>query len=323
MLQEEKLQHLYDTELKQTLISLEIRRQIVKWLIIGSVILVLAFFIFPMYRMIRFQVPSFTFFGVAAVIIISVSIFSTFQYYSYTKVFQEKVIRRVLSFIDPSWTLVTKSPFPEDTFQKDHLGHINYDLFKANDYIKGSIEQVPFKCIDMQLQEKIRQSRSASTSSGSYDTIFHGLLLTLTFDKKFIGQTFLIPAEDNVPPKPLFIELPQGVVTLKNLAVNHPEFAQSYTVNSSQSFDQTPLANPLLIEGLLKIKQAFGITLHLSFINNQLVCAVELPQGQAKLTGGLFIPRVFKSGAHEQEVRLLYRTLMVAETLVLILNKNK
>ncbi|HAS40925.1 MAG TPA: hypothetical protein DCS93_10615 [Microscillaceae bacterium] len=325
ILQEEKLHHLYDTELKQTLVALENKRQLVKWLIIGSIALVIAFFIFLVFNIVRFQVPSFVLVGVAAAVLAPMIVFSTFQYHTYTKAFQEKVIRRVLSFIDPSWTLVTKSPFPENTFRKSHLVHIDYDKFLVNDYINGSIGGVSFKCMDLQLQEKIRtnQNRSASNSPGSYDTIFHGLLLTFTFVQKFIGQTFLIPTKDNTSAKPLFVESAQGMTTLKNLDVNHPVFAQFYTVNSSEPINQTSVVSPLLIEGLLKIKQTFDMEPHLSFIDHQLVCAIELPQSQSKLTGGLFIPRVFKSGAHEEEITFLYRTFMIAETLTLIFNKNK
>lgn len=180
---------------------------------------------------------------------------------NYRTRFKHEVAAEVFRIVCPTGTYAPHDGIAEAVFDEPGLFSTRGG-FKADDRVRGTIGQTPFEAADV--------SRSYSTGGKNSRTVvvFRGLFFHLDFNKTLRGTTVVDPK--NARPSSVGARH-----TLREVALENPEFDARFTVYSSDEIEARYILTPAMMERILSLQARTEQPVHLAFKNNRAYLGVN------------------------------------------------
>ena len=308
----DQLSQFYNTDLLPDLKILENKRKrILKKILIAAIII----FIPPaaasllLLRSVRFQPNILIFIIVFAVIVLGITAY--FLTRNYIREFKEKIIRKLINFIDPELTYSPRDRISKTTFMASGIFKTKPNRYKGDDLICGKIGQTKIKFSELHAEYE-----SGSGKNRSRRTVFKGLFFIADFNKHFHGRTIVLPdtAEKLFGS---FGKLMQSWNVLRGnlIKLEDPEFEKHFVVYGDDQVEARYILSTSLMERITEFKKKTQKKIYISFVSSNVYVAVEYRKN-------LFEPRLFQTLLDYTSIAEYFEDLIVATGIVEDLNLN-
>lgn len=218
--------------------------------------------------------------------------------------FKPKVMRLVLDFIDDSPNVGTlaydaRRQVPLELFERSMLFESKADQYAGEDYINGSINNVPFELSELRVREYSRVRERLNY-------VFAGVFFHAQFPEAAKGAVVLLPRKfEQYLSRPLKALYRKRFVPADVYISNEDfrEYFMAYTVTSSRT---DKLLTDELQATIIDYQQRTGADIYLSFVGSHLYVAVTEHKD-------LLEPNLWQSNVSFELVREFYyeiRTLL-------------
>jgi len=310
----EELKAFYDSTLKNDLISLEDeRKKIVNKVVLLNILCGLGiglcavlFFIFSFFVLIV-GIP---------VIILWIILYSKITK-GYVSSFKDKVIYRIIKFIDDNLNYKPNNCISMQTYMSSKIFRRNPDRYTGDDLVYGKLGKTDLVFSEIHSEYKTQSRSSNGTTQTHWHTIFKGLFFIATFNKKFKGETYVLP---DVAQK-MFGNLLGNLFQSWNkgrgelIKMEDPDFEKVFVVYGNDQIEARYILSTSLMKRILDYKNKTNKQIFLSFLQNQIFVAISY-------TKNLFEPRLFKTLLDFNMIREYYEDLLTAVSIVDELNLN-
>jgi hypothetical protein len=308
------LKKFFETELKTDLDELETRRKKIAArvlvLAIGAVCLiggsVALYFIIDFWAFIP---------GVAVIVLWAILhwVFTK----GYTSDFKTKVIARIVKFIDPGLDYKPTACISEGDYLASRIFRTRPDRYRGDDLVTGRIGKTTIAFSEIHSEYKTTTHSSSGGTQTSWHTIFKGLFFIANFNKRFKGETYVLP---DLAQKTfgkilgnLFQSWNKGRGQL--IKMEDPDFEREFVVYGSDQVEARYILSTSLMKRIYDYKARTGRTVYLSFVDDKIYVALSYLKN-------LFEPKLFKSLLDFGVIREYYDDLTYATGLVEELNLN-
>jgi len=211
------------------------------------------------------------FFGVFA--LVGFKWLYTYLTNDYNVDFKNKIIAPLIHEIDNNLRYSPQAHISTAEFNRSKLFSARPDRVSGNDYVQGSIDDIPIEFSDFHAQKKHKDSKGRET----WETLFRGLFLISEFPKNFHAQTVVLPDS----AQKIFGDLIGNWLQSNNFSQNelvkmdNPEFEKEFVVYSSDQIEARYILTPALMQKLLNYKKKSKHPLYVSFIGGKIYMAIE------------------------------------------------
>ncbi|MEO1127275.1 MAG: DUF3137 domain-containing protein [Cyanobacteria bacterium J06639_16] len=304
-----KFKRHYEQELLAGLEDLEAQR---RSMVSRGVLYVLIFFIvIILISILTLSIPFQIFVG-GVVLLFQ---FEALLYRPYRKNLKEKVIYKILKFIDPN-----------DNFSYSHhsLGRPNKRAF-IESRLFGDEELKDFSeedCVEGQWGEtRLYFSETKAERKGGDEQsriIFHGLFFQANFNKSFQGRTVVVPdtAENFFGPLGRALQYWNKRHANELIKLEDPEFERLFAVYGTDQIEARYVLSTSLMQRLVDLQHKIGKDIRIAFVNNSVYIAIPYEED-------LFEPPIFTSILTFQPILEYFQTLQMMIGIVEDLNLNR
>jgi hypothetical protein len=229
----------------------------------------------------------------------------------YVKNFKEKVIRRIVRFIDPNLEYIKEGHIPLSAFTQSGIFKRRPDRYGGDDFVGGKIGET-----QLAFSEIHAEYRSGSGRNRHYETIFKGLFFIADFNKSFMGRTIVLPdtAERLFGHMgTLFQSWNVGRDPLVKL--EDPEFEKLFAVYGTDQIQSRYILSTSLMKRITDFRKKTGKNVFLSFTGSKIFVALSYYKD-------LFEPNVFRTLLKFDSMQEYYNDLGLAVGIVEDLNLN-
>ena len=260
----------YSSELEGCLFPLETyRKKVAKTGIAGFILAALSIFLFFVSSADDVGITS----VFAVISLITAAVFFIVSYYrkkEYVASFKESIVRRVVSFIDPSLHYSPSTSVSRKDYDISGLFLQRPDRYKGDDYIEGTRDRTFFSFSELHTEEQVSNGKTTS-----WVTIFKGLFFIADFNKNFQGRTYVW--SENNPQLNFFTKIFSSVAwNLEKVSLESVEFERKFVVYSTDQVEARFILTPSLMERLVKLEQMMGAGTSFSFVNTNIYVAVPI-----------------------------------------------
>ena len=309
----DELRRFYDNTLLDDLNVLENKRKEVlrKSLFAGIALFLVAaavFFIF-------LRRPQFLPFVIVPVIIIWALMCKHFAK-GYRAEFKNKIIQKIVTFLDKSLTYHAQSCVAEGAFMSSGIFKKRPDRYRGDDLVSGKLGATQIEFSEVHSEYKTTTTDSKGHTRTQWHTIFKGLFFMGDFNKHFSGRTYVLPDT----AEKLFGRLGQKLQSLSGshgelLNMEDPEFEKLFVVYGSDQIEARYILSTSLMRRIVDFKSKTGRKLYLGFVGSQVWVAIEFVRD-------LFEPRVFRTLLNFEPIQTYFEDLQLALDIVEDLNLN-
>ena len=145
----------------------------------------------------------------------------------------------------------------------------SYHIRNSDDCFSGV-----YKKVGISVSEEHLKRIESSDNSSSEITIFKGVIVVLTMNKKFDGQTMVVKDKGIFNKLDAFsIDLPER----ENIRLEDSVFEKEFEVYSTNQIEARYLLTPAFMERILKLRQAYkSKRIEFSFFDDKLFIAISL-----------------------------------------------
>jgi len=311
------LRKFYETELQGDLRELEgQRKQILqKLLYVGAgVVGVLAVVLIFMREAVGEQ-PMFLIFPVVIGLII-MGIALKVLTKDYVIKFKNRIIERIVKFIDTSLNYSSYGCIPESTFMACEIFKRRPDRYKGDDLVEGKIEKTEIQFSEIHAEYKTETRNSKGKRQTHWHTIFKGLFFMGDFNKHFKSRTVVLPdtAERLLGGLgKLFQSWNIGRGEL--IKLEDPEFEKEFAVYGDDQVEARYILSTSLMKRIMDFKRKTGKKIFLSFVGSRVFVAISFRKD-------LFEPKVFSTVLAFEPIQEYFEDLQLAIGIVDDLNLN-
>ncbi len=261
------------------------RKKVDRWVTIIGLSAVLA--IFMESRFINLETKEVMMFiqlGTAIIAIIFISLAGK----EYRKKFKEKIISRIVLFVDESLVYKHDGKVPRSEFTGSNIFQHRCDVYHGEDYVQGKIGKTQIEFSEIKAQYR-QTTGSGSKTNTRYVTFFKGIFFIADFNKHFTARTIVLPDFS----EKTFGKIGQKLQSLnftrgKLIKLENPEFEKEFVVYGDDQVEARYILTPSLMERILNFKKKWNSKVYLSFHNSKVYIAIWLNKN-------LFETRLFKS----------------------------
>lgn len=282
----EELKNFFDTELTNDLTPLEeerkrIAKKAIRINILFGILLIIPIVLF-------FLIYQFSFFILFIIIFIWAFVFNKITK-NYKSDFKKEVIARVIKFIDNNLIYNPDQCISYDNYMKSKLFLRSTDRYRGDDYVSGKIDKTNIEFSELHTEYKT-VTRTKSGTQTHWHTIFKGIFFIADFNKKFKGQTFVLPDIAQRTFGNYLGNIFQSMNKLKGelIKMEDPLFEKYFVVYGDDQIEARYILSTNLLKRIVDYKIKTGKQIYLSFIENKVFIAISY-------TKSLFEPRLFKS----------------------------
>lgn len=230
----------------------------------------------------------------------------------YVSHFKEKIIEKIVHFIDPSLSYQPTSYIDSVKYKESKLFLRHYDVYKGDDRVSGKIGATTVDFSELHTQYITKDSKGRT----SYHTIFKGLFFIGDFNKNFKGRTFVLPDT----AESLF----GGVAKLfqswaaarpELVKLEDPEFEKLFVVYADDQIEARYILSPSLMKRIVDFKKKSKNNIRLSFLNSNVYVAILYYKN-------LFEPRIFQTLLDFKPIQEYFEDLQLATGIVEDLSLN-
>lgn len=222
---------------------------------------------------------------------------STILYKRYQASFKHQVMGRLVSTLFPSFKYSPEGSIAKSTYAYSQLFPRSYDSYAGEDYCQGRVRETDVEFSELHTQYKVRSGKNTR-----WVTIFNGVFVHADFHKHLKGRTFVTPDLAEKVLGSWLGGLLQDAATMvdnrgERIRLEHPEFEKQFAVMSTNPQEARYVLTPAMQEKILGLRQKFGATPYLSFIEGRVFLAI----GDQK---DFLEPHFFRALAKEDIFRL-------------------
>jgi len=189
--------------------------------------------------------------------------------------------------------------------EKSHIipSHDNYTL---EDYVKGA-----HNGIDLELTESRFTETRGSGENRRTVTVFHGLLIKLSMNKKFAGQTVLKQDKGGI-----LNFLSGSIKGMEKVKLEDPVFEKMFEVHSTDQVEARYILTVTFMERLLKLADLYSKKIECSFYDEMLVMKIAVDHDLFE-TSSIFVPATF-----EHDIKTILKEMEQIFAIIDILKLN-
>lgn len=313
MTSDEKLQELFERELKQPLAeTATIRKKMHKNSLLAIPFVVMAalmFFVPIMWLRIS---------GIVAFLLVAIYQLAVSQHY-YSKLvpfYRNTLVAKLVELVNPNYIYSTNERFDLDLFNDSKLFQTKAIRSQQGIMIVGEVEKTPFYFAEVNTEYVSTNDEGKET----YPTLFYGLMFVADFNKHLQGRTFVVPDKDlkenllagkEKKTHPHFGEL----VKLEN-----PEFERIFSVYGDSQQEARYVLTPAMMEAMTHIYKQYNRKMYFSFVGSHVYCAISFMHGIA--LHRVFYPHGKKNTTSLDDLKEPYKLLEMGELIVKEMNLN-
>jgi hypothetical protein len=311
-----EFQVLYETHLKQKLITFELKRkEIVKnfiFLLIGYIILMIALIValIIMGEAAQGDDNPWVVIPIVGMSVITIGVFYLYSRWvsPYKKSFKKEIVSRIVTFIDDDLIYQPEKKITRHEFQSSLL--VKYwrhsvDIWDGEDYVQGILGKTAVKFSEVHAEDEETYTDAEGNTQTHYITVFKGLFFIFDFNKAFEGFTVILPE------KFWSYRRYGNLVKLEDT-----EFEEEFVVYSDNQITARYILSPNLMRRLLKFHRELGKKVYLSFVNGRLHIGISINKN-------LFEPRVFRTILNFQLIHEYLEYMQLGKDIVEELNLNR
>ena len=259
------------------------------------------FFVFLVNRGVKIDIPAeVIFFSLLVIIAIIASPLHIFKSKSKNRVMPELI----KYFGDFSYEYERR--IDEDTLDKSQLFNA-YNRHSGDDYFSGTYQNVQITVSEEELLYHTSNGKRSSTT-----TVFDGIVIILSMNKKFSGQTVVFKDWG------IFNTFHKLGCGLQKIALEDSVFEKEFEVYASDQLEARYLLTTAFMERMLKVRNVFhGRKIQFSFFDNKLLIAINTGQNMFESTS------LFRSATDRRMVDETFEQIVSIMAIVDILKLNK
>lgn len=314
MAEEQDLKELYQHKLRPALQSFEKRRRgnklLYRWFIGYTIFMVVSWIPLPM--MFPSATPYFVVFHL--IIFLSLGVGNVFSRHAYITKYKQQIIENILNLVLPFVEYFPDKFVAQEDFIKSRIVRKKFACYRGDDLFSGTLKDYSFEFSEIFL---------GGTSSGKgscSDPVFQGLFLKIDSPRTFSEPMFITPKDQAGNFEPLhekkgnhWFTKPKEIPSVK---LPLSDFEQHFIVHVLPPSSNVPLLTPALKQALLHLKQDYQCEIHLSFMENQMYCALS------KKYKNLFEPRMQESGVQYEDIKEIYDYFTLVKATLQTLHLN-
>ena len=310
----EELKNYYDTALKDDLVGLEYERKKVAAKV--RILHIICGMTAGVSALLFFVITFFTLIILIPDIIIWIVLYHKFTK-NYVSSFKTDVIEKIIHFIDSKLTYEPNSRISKETYMSSKIFRTRPDRYNGDDLVYGKIDKTAITFSELHSEYKTESRSSNGTRTTTYHTIFKGIFFIADFNKRFKGETFVLPDR----AQKMFGNMLGNVFQSWNkmrgqlVKMEDPEFERYFVVYGSDQIEARYILSTSLMKRITDYRKSRGKEIYLSFINNQLFVAISYMKN-------LFEPKLFKTLLDFNLIKEYYEDLLMAVSIVDELNLN-
>lgn len=303
----QKIEELYNEQLKPKLAKLEKDRHAIQKKLVIVALLAIPFLMIPVF--VGNQIGVWALMVTSFLVIMIILVRALMNYYRYRHQFKEIVMKELVALINPNFEY---NPY-------DHINVFEFNKAKmfakgdraiGDDLVKGRIEKTKFEFSEIKVGQ---QSQNSQQSKQSY--FFRGLFFYADFNKKLQGETFVGPDKAEKFLGKMGQRLQEKSSKGELVKLENSEFEKMYVVHSSDQTEARYILTPLMMEAMVSIRKKHPLDFHFSFVDQRVNCAI-------KFNKNLFEPVIWGKGIQLSDVEYFYNLLELIQTIITEMNLN-
>lgn len=307
MSRNEKIESLYNEQLKPKLARLEKDRHAIQKKIVIATVLAIPFFMIPFF--VRNQIGVWALMVTAFLVIMIFLVRALVNYYKYRHQFKEIVVKELVALINPDFVYNAYDHINVFEFNKAKL-FAKGDRAIGDDLVKGRIDRTKFEFSEIKAGQG---TQNAQQSKQSY--FFRGLFFYADFNKTLNGETFVGPDKAEKFLGKMGQSLQEKSKKGQLVKLENSEFEKMYVVHSSDQTEARYILTPLMMEAMVNIRKKHPLDFHFSFVGQRVNCAI-------KFNKNLFEPVIWGKGIQLSDVEYFYNLLELIQTIITEMNLN-
>lgn len=234
----------------------------------------------------------------------------------YNRDFKERIISRIIQFVDPNLQYRQGGYIPESVFISSQMFLANPDRYSGEDLVWGQIGQTAIQFSEVRADECVETTNSKGEREEDWKPIFHGVFFIADFNKHFQGVTVVVPDMGSA-----FGRVGRWVQSLayygagKLTQLEDPVFERRFEVYASNDIEARYLLSPKLMARIVDFGNRTGHQISLSFVNANLHVAIRHSKN-------LFEPRLYRTVLDEEMAREYLEDLLLVVGIVEDLDLN-
>lgn len=258
----ENFQSFYNTTLRPQLVEIDTQRQAIvdKIKLYGAIGigggLVLLFFKAGMFPL----------------IIVGAGLYFFYQHHAkaYREMYKQNVIRTMITAAGLNYD--HNSRIQQSEYEKSKLFLKKINRYYGDDYVHGVVGKTTIR-----FSEVFTQYEQSNGDEKTLDTIFRGILFIADFNKKFVGETIVLPdvSESALGGFGSFLQS-LNYARPQLVKLEDPEFEKNFVVYSTDQVEARYILSPALMQRILEFKTRTSARISLSFIDSHVYIAIPI-----------------------------------------------
>lgn len=242
-------------------------------------------------------------------------------YRDYHKGFKDKIIPRILAFVDQRLRYNQTGMVPKEAFMNSHLFADKPGEYSGDDLVSGTLGEtaVQFSEVHAKRVDIVRKSSSSSSPNRTKKTvtpIFRGLFFVADFNKAFKGTTIVLPDT----AQRLFGDMGQALQRLnvqngQLVKMEDPAFEKLFVVYGQDQVEARYILSTSLMRRITDFRNRANQEMRLSFSASKLYVAIPFQRE-------LFEPKIRESLLNLSHIQAYYDDLKLVVGIVDELNLN-
>lgn len=186
--------------------------------------------------------------------------------------FKREVIGKMITSLGENLTYDHNRCIDKSTYNKSKLYLDNISRYNGDDLVSGMVGKTAIRFCELHTQQ-VRQSGKSTTVV----TIFHGLFFIADFNKKFTGETFVLPdmAESAFGSwGTMFQKL--NFARPKLVKLEDIEFEKAFAVYGTDQVEARYILSTALMQRILEFKKRTGRQISMSFIDSHVYIGIPV-----------------------------------------------
>ena len=209
-------------------------------------------------------------------ILFSGVVFSVFKYVKkkdvYTGEYKTTVIREIIKHVSPRIEYKPGEMIDESEYARSSLFRRYYDNFYGDDYMEGLVNNIHFRCSEIQT--------NFETGGNHHQSIFKGLFFAIAINSRFTGGAYVWAKGNEQIPDSIYAGayrmMPMPEISF--LDFNDPGFGKYFSAYANHYSQAVEILSPKLRQQLISIRKQLDRDISISFVAGE--CFIAIPFGE-------------------------------------------
>lgn len=186
--------------------------------------------------------------------------------------FKREVIGKTVSFLHEGLTYDHTRCIDKSTYHRSKLYLDNISRYKGDDLVSGVVGKTAIRFCELHTQQVRKSGKNTQVV-----TIFRGLFFIADFNKKFIGETFVLPdtAESTFGSLGTFFQK-MNMSRPKLVKLEDIEFEKAFAVYGTDPIEARYILSTALMERIMNFRNKTGRNIALSFIDSTVFIGIPV-----------------------------------------------